>query len=192
MLISIDLTGRFESAFGFFAKNIIPRVVKVNPFRFQNYNEGDREFEDITLKFEDTELIFAQIPFINRVDKLNIYAPPPILSFSRSKKLIITTLNDDAEVVERWNTGAWDIRMQGLLIDMSEHNYPTKLVNQLHKLFEYNGAVDISGQQLYEKDIAYCYFKDVNIEGVVGYEDTVQYTIEARSMKNVGFTLINP
>ena len=210
----LDLTGRFDSAFGFLAKNIIPRIVTKNPYRFESYEEGDPEFEDITLKYyneekkENITLNFASFPFVQATksafqtikgkkeeepDTSNIVAPPPLISFSREKKLVITELNDqDTEVVERWNTGAWDLRMRGILVDMDEHLYPSELITKIHRLFECNEVIEVAGRQFTEKDISHMYIKNIEITGVVGYQDTIQFNITARSARNVSFTLLKP
>lgn len=203
----IDLTGRFDAAFGFAASNIIPRIVRVNPFGFDNYTDNNPEFEDITLRYPDRVLNFASFPFVvaskqaftvpflerEQPDISNIIAPPPMITFARDKKLIVTELNDqDTEVVERWNTGAYDVRIRGLLVDMEGHNYPSDAIRAMHKLFEYNDTIEVAGTQFYEKDISYIYLKDIEIVGVTGYKDTMQYTITARSARDVSFTLINP
>ena len=210
--VYLDLTARFSAAFGssfgFAVKNIVGRV-GFNPYQFDQFKESDldKEFEDITLIYEDLTLNFASFPFVQAVkapfhipfsktkdpDTSDIVAPPPIISFSRGKKLTETVLNgEDAEVVERWNTKAWDIRMRGLLVDMKEHQYPSDLIQTIHKLFEHNDMVEVSGTQFSEKDISNIIIKSITVNGVVGFKDTVQYTITARSARDVGFTLINP
>jgi hypothetical protein len=213
--VLIDLSGRYSSAFGFVAKNVIGRT-GFNPYLFGQYFEKDAvfkdntlksKFEDVTLKYKLHKLNFSSFPFVNAVKApfhvpftpneeppiSNIVAPPPLISFSRKKKLVVTELNDgDAEVIERWNTKSWDIRMRGLLVDMNEHSYPSDLVRKIHKLFEHNDTVEVSGTQFFEKDINSIYIKDIDITGVVGYQDTVQYTIVASSIRDVNFTLTNP
>ncbi len=202
--IYLDIVGRFDSAFGFFVKNTVPRVVGKNPYQFSTYQIDDPEFEDITLSYSGITLNFASKPFFKSevihlpfsggdVEKVeNLIAPPPIISFSRKKKLITTPLSgENTEVVERWNTDAWDINMRGILIDVNNRNYPGDLIRTIAKLFEYNDVVDVSGRQFYEKDISYIYFTDVKIEPVQGYMDTVKFSLHARSINDVGFTLLN-
>ncbi|MBN2669985.1 MAG: hypothetical protein JXR60_12260 [Bacteroidales bacterium] len=210
--VYLDLTARFSAAFGssfgFAVKNTVGRV-GLNPYQFDHFKESDvdKEFEDITLIYEDVTLNFASFPFVQAVkapfhipfsktedpDTSDIVAPPPSISFSRSKKLTETELNgEDAEVVERWNTQAWNIRIRGLLVDMKEHQYPSNLVQKIDKLFSHNDMVEVSGTQFFEKGISNIIIKDVDIDGVVGFKDTIQYSITARSARDVGFTLINP
>ena len=171
--VYLDLTARFSAAFGssfgFAIKNTVGRVGD-NPYQFEHFKESDldKEFEDITFTYKDLILNFASFPFIQTVKSpfhipfsktqdpniSDIIAPPPLISFARRKKLTETVLNgEDAEVVERWNTKAWDIRMRGLLVDMKEHQYPTDLVKTIHELFEHNDMIEVSGTQFFEKDI---------------------------------------
>lgn len=204
--IYLDLIGRFDSAFGFAAKNIIGRVIKWNPYRFESLENPDEEFEDITLKYEDVTLNFAAMPFIEKnksafhiplskptgPDLSDIVAPPPLISFSRKKNLIITELEGkDTEVVERFNTDTYDIRMRGILVDMKSHDYPSELVRTLHKLFDYNGIIEVSGTQFFEKDIHSIYIKEYEISGVAGFADTVQYTIVAKATSDVNTVIEN-
>lgn len=199
-MVSLDITGRFSSAFGFGVKNILGRFIKWNPYRFESYADPDDEFEDVTLKYEDVTLNFAAMPFIAKnaskfhiplskpklIDFGDIVAPPPLISFSRKKNLIITDLEgEDVEVVERWNTDTYDIRMRGILVDMKNHDYPSDLIRTLHKLFNYNGVIEVSGTQFLEKDIASIYITEYEISGVEGYADTVQYTIAAKATSDV-------
>ncbi len=67
-----------------------------------------------------------------------------------------------------------------------------KKVEQLCRLFEYNNTIAVVGQQFYEKNIKNIYLKDVSITLVEGFQDTMQFTLNASSINEVGFTLINP
>lgn len=193
--VSIDLSKRFASAFGLLAKNTQPTAVDVERsngnYRLEFFNRIDAQFEDVSFTYPQTTINFAAIPFNKEVG--NILAPPPLISFSRQKQLIETPINDsDNVVVERWGTRPWEIRIRGLLIDVENHHYPEQKVQELYRLFEYNGVVDVSGTQFFDKQINSLYFTAIEINGVQGYQDTVQYNITAKSINPVGFTLINP
>ncbi|AXG70434.1 hypothetical protein KORDIASMS9_02674 [Kordia sp. SMS9] len=197
-LISIDLASRYASAFGLIAnKNQAkPKVSKSGKnYNLETYSDIDPEFESIKLTFENNEFNFASLPFLkqNEAPEGNILAPPPLISFSRDKQLIETPVNDsDNVVIERWGTNPWNIRMRGLLIDVENRHYPEVSVTKLERLFDYNGVVDASGTQFFDKNIASIYFKSIEISGVQGYQDTVQYTLVAKSITPVSFTLRNP
>jgi Domain of unknown function (DUF6046) len=203
----IDLSNRFSQAFGIVgaAQSASTILVRKNgDYKFEKFDKSvDSDFEDVTFKIpsafplsEDTVLKFASLPFIRTsnasgiAQSENVLAPPPILMFSKEKKLIITPINeDDVEVIERWNSDAWEVKIQGLLIDASKHRYPTTLVERIVRLFEHNNVVGVTGTQFYEKGIDFIYLKNIEVTGVVGYEDTVQYSITARAIKDVGFKL---
>lgn len=194
----VDLSYRFEAAFGFLSRENLPRFIRLNSdYQFHSYDQGDVNFEDITFRYDDKELNFAASPFVvqkksdpSAASYENVIAPPPIISFSQEKNLITTELQgNEIEVIEVWNTGVWDIRIQGILIDMKNHNRPSEQVEQLRRLFQYNNVIECSGTQFYEMGIDFLYFKSIEISGVVGFEDTIQYSINARSIKDVGFKL---
>ena len=198
---SIQLTGRYEAAFGLLARNILPSLVGVGDFGLEHYSEDQSDFESTVFKYqkegqEPTELRFgafsiAQGGGSNGLE--NIIAPPPLFTFERSKQIIETPINgDNSEVLEVWNTQAYNIRIRGLLIDMKEHQYPEELVTKIHRLFEFNGVVDVTSTQCIDKGIYNLYFKNFSIQGVKGFKDTMQYTLQAKAIKEVGFTLLNP
>jgi len=189
----IDLTDRFRNAFGILRRGI-NYGIKYNPEGFSFLTNSDEEFEDITLEFADEKLEFSSRGTLNPQSPLsNLIATPPIVSFSRQKKLITTPLQEDgAVVVERWASSQWSIRMQGIIIDLEHHHYPESRIRKLTKLFDFNGVVKVSGDRFYDKNIDSIYFTDVSIVDIPGYEDTVRYSLTAKSIKEVGFTLLNP
>ncbi len=197
--IIFDLSSRYISAFGSLSMDTTPRIVGVEEneqgYEFQVYDRKNENFEDIKFKYENTEINFASIPFINSNDALTkgILAPPPLLRFEQEKALIETPINDnDNVVVERWGTKPWNIRIRGLLIDTESRSYPEDKIKELRQLFQHNGVVDVSGAQFFDKDIESIYFKRFEINGVQGFEDTMQFVLTASSIKPVGFSLIQP
>lgn len=194
----IDLGNRYSGAFGSLQANVLPRVAQVDSgaVRFHTYNEIDPDFENVRFEWEQKKASFASLPFLinDETTQHDLLAPPPLIHFSQAKHLIETPINGDlgTEVVERWATKEWQIRMRGILVDMGEHHYPTQLIEKLYTFFKYNGVVDAYGTQFYEKDIFNIYLKDIELNGVQGYPDTVQFTITAKSSTPVGFTLNNP
>lgn len=191
--VILDLSSRFASAFG--AINVQPLKVvlssKANIYRLESYKPLTEDFERLSLKYNDKEIVFGSGSLSSKKSIEGILAPPPLISFSREKSLIETPVNG-GDVVERWGTNPWNIKLSGLLIDIDNRHYPTDRVTKLNKLFNYNGIIEVSGTQFLEKDITSLYFKHVDIKGVQGFQDTVQYTITARSSSPVSFTLINP
>lgn len=195
MNVHINLKKRYTSAFGFLAQENIPSDATVeksgNSYKLEYYQPIDPEFEDVSFSFPGTTVKFGAMPFNKEV--AGILAPPPLLSFSGQKHLIETPINDsDNIVIERWATSPWEIRIRGLLIDVENRHYPQNKVQQLCSLFRYNGVVDVSGTQFFDKDISSVYFKPIEINGVPGFQDTVQFTLTAKSISPVGFTLTHP
>jgi hypothetical protein len=196
--IAIDLSKRYAAAFGLLAVNNKPGTAYVDEnegvYRLSFYDQIDADFESVKFIYETTEINFSALPFLKGNTELgNILAPPPLISFSRQKQHIETPVNDsDNIVVERWGTKPWEIRIRGLLIDVENRHYPEKRVKELTKLFEYNGVLEVSGTQFLDKGIESIYFKDIEINGVQGYQDTVQFSLQARSISPVEFTLSNP
>ena len=194
--IILSLAPRYIAAFGQVAisKALAKRnnEEKANDYDIDFYDAADKKFENITLKFDSKEVNFGSVLFTDDTDS-KVLAPPPFIAFEQSKTLIETGVNGtDNIVIERWGTKPWSIRMRGLLIDMERHIYPEKKVKELYKLFQYNGVVDCIGKQFIDKKIKSLYFKRVSFQGVEGFQDTIQYTIEARSIRAVGFTLLEP
>ena len=196
--MKIDLINRYASAFGFLAKNIITRIDGFNPYRVKKFEEDD-EVSEIIFSYNNNRIEFGIEPFVkNSVldafinkekEQTKIFAPPPMIDFRRGKKLTITPVKN-GEIVENWGIEEWEIRMQGILIDGSSV-YPTNLVNKIHKIFNYNGLIDVTGIIFGEKDIEFIYLKKIEINPVEGFDDTVRYNIEARSSKEINLNIIN-
>lgn len=210
--IVINLADRYASAFGIVAvNNAINTAVATkekNHYKFHVY-------EDLDKVFEETEFIYHELPVENLlrfagiytpIEKslkfgamlLNdgqgsIYAPPLMINFSREKNLIETNISGgDGVVVERWGTKPWNLDIKGILIDFENRNYPTEKIKELNKFFEHNGTIKVIGTQFEEKNIESIYIRDISITPIEGFQDTIQFTINASSIKEVSFTLLNP
>ena len=197
--IVIDLSQRYAAAFGFLASKNTPASVSLTKdqsnYKLDTFDTSETEFENISFEYDNKTINFAALPFAVSADKTikNVLAPPPIISFTKSKQLIETPVNDsDNVVVERWGTKSWDIRMRGLLIDVESRQYPEKLIPKLHRLFEFNNVVKVSGTQFFDKEIANVYLKSIEINGVQGFQDTVQFSLQLTSIKAISYTLTNP
>lgn len=197
--IVINLAARYAAAFGVMAiSNKINQAVVTqedNKYNIEVYEDFDPDFEEIKMTFGDvknpTELLFANM--LEGSGDGSIYAPPLMMNFNREKNLIETDVSGgDMVVIERWGTKPWQIEIRGILIDVDNHKYPTKKVEQLCRLFEHNNTIGVVGQQFYEKNIKNIYLRDVSITPVEGFQDTIQFTLNASSINEVNFTLINP
>ena len=198
-MIRIELGRRYAAAFGLLGSNNLPGSALVwkgnKRYNLESFDAPNTEFENVKFKYDGKEVAFAALPFKGKdTDGVlgNVLAPPPLVSFSRQKAHIETPVNDsDNVVVERWGTKPWQIRIRGLLIDMDERNYPEQRITALYKLFRYNGVVEVSGTQFFDKDIFSLFFTDVEITSVQGFSDTVQFSLQAKSTMPVEFTLLN-
>lgn len=191
----VDLGSRLKAAFGYVTKNE-SESLKKQKFIEENGISGagvyvqNASFEEFKLKKNKTEyLSFGKM--MNTTNVADIYAPPPMCSFSKSKNLIITEIDGAAaEVVERYGDKSWQIKIQGLLIDMVNHQYPKQQVRKLREFFDTQAPFAVEGEFFDDLDIKSIYFTDVDIAGVAGFVDTIQYTITARSIKPVEFFFV--
>lgn len=187
--IVLDLASRYGRALGIvLSSEGINQVVitkEDNKYQVETFGETTN-FEEVTMEYENTRLVFNS--FIGG-EQSTVFAPPPILSFSRSKKLIETETNGST-IVERWNTNEWEITIQGILVDIENHNYPDSQIQQIVTLFEHNDIIKVVGAQFYDKGIDSIYIDSITISPKEGYSDTVAYTLSAKSAKEVTFNLL--
>lgn len=188
----INLSGRYAAAFGFLATTQRPTQAKVSTdYNLAVFPVDEGDFEDIKFIYDGTEVKFGDM--LNAKDFDGILAPPPIINFTRDKDLIETQINGtDNLVIERWGTKPFDIRMRGLLIDVKDRHYPKDLIKQLNTLFDYNNVIDVVGTQFFDKNIKTVYSVGLEFSPVQGFQDTVQYALNLRSISPVSFTLTNP
>lgn len=187
--IVLDLASRYGRALGIVlsSKGINQVVITKEDNKYQVETFGETtNFEEVTMEYENTRLVFNS--FIGG-EQSTVFAPPPILSFSRSKKLIETETNGST-IVERWNTNEWEITIQGILVDIENHNYPDSQIQQIVTLFEHNDIIKVVGAQFYDKGIDSIYIDSITINPKEGYSDTVAYTLSAKSAKEVTFNLL--
>lgn len=193
--ITIDLASRYAAAFGMMAAG---KLIDKAFLEKKSENEYGFEFSQPTVnfdysKFEIPELEPLEFDSILYGDQGQIFAPPLLMSFSQEKSLIETEVNDDDPViVERWGTKPWDITINGLLIDLNNRVYPSDEIRRLNQNWNYNGVVKVVGTQFEELDIDTIYFRSISFTRTEGYSDTIQFSINASSIKAVNFTLLKP
>ena len=78
------------------------------------------------------------------------------------------------------------------MIDLDNRIYPSDEIRRLNQNWRYNGVVKVVGKQFEEKDIDSLFFRSIDFTAVEGYQDTIQFTINASSIKAVNFTLLKP
>jgi len=191
----IDLGSRLKAAFGYVANNESAALrkqqfAKDNGIADAGIYMNSASFEQITIKKNDVEkLVFGSM--MTTPTGLQIFAPPPMVSFTKGKKLVITEIDgSDAEVVERYGNKSTEINIQGLLVDMVNHQYPKTEVKTLNEFFEYTAPYAVEAEIFDDLNIKSIYFIDFNIGGVAGYADTIQYTLSARSIRPVEFFFV--
>ena len=81
--------------------------------------------------------------------------------------------------------------MDGLLIDMDAHKYPTAKVQRFRQLFETPDVFDVlECQVMTDLGINALYFTKVdNLAVLENYPDTVKYTLKAKSIQPPEFTI---
>lgn len=122
-----------------------------------------------------------------------ILAPPPMLTFERSKNLVKTTVDgSDSEVVESFGCKSWTITMHGILVDTDNHQYPQSKLQELREMFEVNNAFEVLDCDIMaDLGIENLYIEQISeLECLVDYQDTVKYKLTAHSLKPVEFFLM--
>lgn len=193
----IDLASRYKNAFGYLAKNFDTKVINVgNESKFtdvKTFLPDIPMFDSIIMTCEGLPLVFGSAPMANKIANTAlsaVFAPPPMLSFTRAKNIKETFIDgSDGVVVENYGMKPWSIKMQGILIDTALHQYPAAQVMLLTKMFEKPSRVEVIGALFADKGIDAIYFTSVNIEGVEGFPDTLKYTLQAKSIKAIEFEL---
>ncbi|MGV0755873.1 DUF6046 domain-containing protein [Empedobacter brevis] len=194
--ITVDLTARFAAAFGLntaykVASKVFGEKIAGKIVGFEYYPSTNTNVEYVKLTApQKTPLEFSAILDSARG---SVFAPPLMMTFSQEKSLVETEVNDDDPIViERWGTKPWDIDMKGLLIDLDNRIYPTEEIRRLREIWDYHGIIEVEGIQFQEKGIDSIYFKSIDFSPIEGFQDTIQISIRASSIKSVDFTLNKP
>lgn len=191
----IDLAPRYQSAYGFVpllkpnltipGGQYLPVLGSVGLI-----DNTQSNFEDTTFINGTTELFFAGSPLTKSGHLGNVFAPPVMVGYRKAKKAIITGIDDtDSEIVERYGDGAWEITIQGILVDMVQHKFPLSKLESLRKFFEIPDYVDVVGPIWDVLGIKSIWFSEFLPAGVQGFQDTVSFILQARSIKPVEFYL---
>lgn len=195
-----DFASRFKTAFGFVAGNVASRLASTgfgdvqkvgDNYGLTVYNGRDAAFDEVTLKkgVNGPSYLFAYRSLAE--DYNNVFATPPMLRMSRAKRLVVSVIdNSDLEVVERYSTEPWEISLRGLLIDMVNHEFPLDKLQTMNEIFEVNSIWTVSSEIINAIGVDAIYIKDIEIEFVEGYEDTIAYTMTTRAIKPLEYQLI--
>ena len=197
--MTIDLYARFSSAFGYVAANMRTRTQPHDTPTGVEVFVADATFADLKLKSaKDGKVYEFRNTILNATDKTTfvpdnkIFAPPPMLKFDRAKKITATAIaGSDNVVVEDFGLEQWSITMDGLLVDMENHQYPTAKMQRFRQLFETPDTFDVlECQVMTDLGINALYFEKVESLSVLAdYPDTVKYTLKAKSIQPPEFTI---
>lgn len=197
----INLAARYAAAFG--VASLIDKVKikekQSDYYDLEYFPARNSDFEKVSFEIDFTEKdgkrYTESLEFSTVLTGAsgNIFAPPLMMTFSQEKSLIEAEVNDDDPVViERWGTKPWNIEIKGLLIDLYERVYPNAEIERLNTLWSKNTIVAVEGLQFQEKKIDAIYFKSIEFLPIEGFQDTIQFSISASSIKSVAFTLGKP
>ena len=85
-------------------------------------------FADLTLRNSENGKCYEFANGLLSEATTGILAPPPMLSFQRDKNIIKTAVDgSDSEVVESFGCKSWEITIEGILVDMENHQYGQQL-----------------------------------------------------------------
>ena len=216
MRYTVDLITRYQSAFGFVSGTLAGELegalnggifragVAYNESRWKAagtdkaeprydvkmYAPREWRWAEMTLKHEGKELHMGAGSLL--AETQGVYAPPPLMRFRRTKNINVTVIDggDEAEIVENFGVNSWEIDISGLLVDLDEHGYPGEKVKEMARFFEINDVIEVACPLLLDMGIKSIYFKEQSFEPVEGFPDTVKYTLSAKSIKPVLFSLI--
>ncbi len=186
----IDIGKRLQSAFGFVSSNMSEQLKRKGFDKKIGTAEvfirdGSKRFEEVLLK-NDTglELLFGYDAMNDSLG--NIFAPPPMVSFSKSKRIERTILDGvQGEVVEQYGHKPWEITVQGIIVDMNNHEYPGDRIRKLVRCFDYDGIWEVQSSIFLDHKIKSVYWEDISTTGVQGFEDTWQFTLKGFSIRPV-------
>ena len=150
-------------------------------------------FADLTLRNSENGKCYEFANGLLSEAATGILAPPPMLTFERSKNLVKTTVDgSDSEVVESFGCKSWTITMHGILVDTDNHQYPQSKLPELREMFEVNNAFEVLDCDIMaDLGIENLYIEQISeLECLVDYQDTVKYKLTAHSLKPVEFFLM--
>lgn len=150
----------------------------------------DCSFADLTLRDSESGKCYEFANGLLNEAATGILAPPPMLTFERSKKIVKTTIDgSDSEVVESYGCGSWEITMEGILVDMENHQYPRAKMQEFREMFEVNNSFEVFDCDiLADLGIENIYFERITkLEVMKDYQDTIKYQMKAHSIKPVEF-----
>ncbi len=209
---TIKLSGiieRYNEAFGITAQKVAPRIVQlagmggvnINLPGLDVYGDADETFGNVKFtnsisgdeyKFGINTQLNKALPFFKFSSSDNsqgYLAPPPMVSFRREKHVVRTAIERSGfDVIENFGLKPFEIRMQGIIIDYEDHNYPQKLLKKVNAMFEASGTYAVVGTIFNDLGIDEVFFESgFEVSFVEGFIDTVKYRVNAISTSSANF-----
>lgn len=149
-------------------------------------------FADLTLRNSENGKCYEFANGLLSEAATGILAPPPMLSFQRDKNIIKTAVDgSDSEVVESFGCKSWEITIDGILVDLENHQYPQTKMQELREMFEVNNAFEVLDCDIMaDLGIENIYLEKIDeLQVLIDYQDTVKYKMTAHSLKPLEFFL---
>ena len=149
-------------------------------------------FADLTLRNSENGKCYEFANGLLSEVTTGILAPPPMLKFERTKNIVKTAIDgSDSEVVESFGCKSWTITIEGILVDMENHQYPQAKMQELREMFEVNNAFEVLDcDVMADLGIENLYIEKISdLQVLLDYQDTIKYKLTAYSMKPVEFFL---
>ena len=147
-------------------------------------------FADLTLRNSENGKCYEFANGLLSEAATGILAPPPMLTFERSKNIVKTTIDgSDSEVVESFGCKSWKITLEGILVDTDNHQYPQSKMQEFRELFEVNNSFEVLDcDVMADLGIENVYMEKVeDLQVLMDYQDTIKYKLTAYSLKPVEF-----
>jgi len=207
------ILARYQSGFGYVAGNVASVVANrlwakfVNMPLYAERLDGGTSNESIDL-FPVTDIHFAEAEFKNSKsgNKYNFgtdivsygigkkfLAPPLMLSFTRDKNVCRTPIDkSEIEVIEHFGLKPWSIKIQGIIVDIDNHQYPGDLLHVINNMFLEWGTFAVTGSIFNDLDICEVFFDSgFEVSFVEGYADTVKFSVNAISTTPIEISKVN-
>lgn len=153
---------------------------------------GDYTFADLKLKSANDGKVYEFRNSLLTDGENGVFAASPMLKFTRDKHITTTVVaGSDNVVVEDFGLGQWEITVDGLLIDLDTHQYPSAKVQTFRQMFETPDIFEVlECQPMLDLGITALYFDKVSELSVVeDYPDTVKYKLIAHSIQPPEFMI---
>jgi hypothetical protein len=198
---------RHVAAFGYgtVAPQVFGAALKLLPyfFRLPSYRPADSRFAEMYFVNRETGDTYAwgvdmiesgipALPFVPQRPTIRRFlAPPPMVSFTRDKHVVVTPIDRSRhEMIENFGNRAYRISMQGILVDVADHQYPGDLVREVHGIFDNPGVYKAVGDIFDDLSINDIFFESAfKVDFVEGYVDTVKWSVNAISVESAEFDI---